>query len=433
MSTWAKYGDNGQLTSEKKQQLVRQVVKTIQEDDYPLAKLRDRKWLREKSIEVARHVASRSSSSVNLTAITSISEAAVAMVGGLGFMHELLPPVRNDLSEISLDADGRLWVMPRDDVYFKPLDYRPSQDEVWRAVDALLAHSGQAISRAMPSVDGKLPRSAGMGGARIKVIHPSIAPGLGFPLFNVRLFEPKPVHVAQLLTWDVAPPKVFALLQGLVGQGKRILITGGTYTGKTTILSALANFIPPEERIVKIEDPEEIWIDHPHVISLEARPAPPGSDVPGYSMADGVNDAMRLSPRWLIVGEVRKGDVALDLFSDQMSDHPGISTFHAESPAQAVHRLSIMLFRAKAVQFMAAKESFLAAIDNVVQLGWVKRKRKMLGVWAVHKKLRGGNVAFEDIWLTDDFHKRVQTDNVQDSKDLMVEIERGEKTYDFSR
>ncbi|MEA2007718.1 MAG: ATPase, T2SS/T4P/T4SS family [Chloroflexota bacterium] len=418
MARWNQLNDTD-LTKEQRKQLISQVVQVIQRDDYSFNQLRDREWLGKKADEVVRNEVARSSFAVPAPMLDEISKAAVAMVGGLGFVHELLPPVRNDLSEVSVDAEGRVWLMAKQDTHFHLHDYQPSPDEVWRAVEALLAHSGQAISRAIPSVDAKLPRSAGMGGARIKVIHPSVAPGLGYPLFNVRLFEPKPVRLEQLLTWKVAPRLILERLQKVVTEGFRVLIAGGTYTGKTTLLSALANAIPKDARVLKIEDPEEIWIEHPHVISLEARDAPPGSDIPGYGMTDGVNDGMRLSPRWLIVGEVRKGGAALDLFSAQMSGHPGLSTFHARSPEEAAERISLMMFMDRGVELEAARNFFVSAVDVVLQLGWIGGQRKLLGMWGVNERLHEDKVVFEDIWVADDYQQGQKTNRIQDLTQIM--------------
>ncbi|RLD05731.1 MAG: CpaF family protein [Chloroflexota bacterium] len=420
MAKWNQLNDTA-LTQEQKQQLISQVVQVIQGDDYSFDQLRDREWLGRKADEVVRNEVARSPFAVPAPMVDEISKAAVAVVGGLGFVHELLPPVRDDLSEISVDAEGRVWLMAKQDVYFRVYDYAPSPAEVWRAVEALLAHSGQAVSRAIPSVDAKLPRGAGMGGARIKVIHPSVAPGAGFPLFNIRLFEPKPVRIEQLLAWQVAPQHILEKLQKIVAEGYRVLIAGGTYTGKTTLLSALANAIPKNARILKIEDPEEIWIEHPHVISLEARDAPPGSDIPGYSITDGVNDGMRLSPRWLIVGEVRVGGAALDLFSAQMSGHPGLSTFHARSPEETAERISLMMFMDRGVELEAARNFFASAVDVVLQMGWIGGQRKLLGMWGVRERLRDGQVAFEDIWVADGYQSGQNYDRVQCLTKIMQE------------
>ena len=96
-----------------------------------------------------------------------------------------------------------------------------------------------------------------------------------------------------------------------------------TRTGKTTLLSALCNFLPSIWRIVKIEDPEEIWVDRPTVQTVEARPQAVGTDVRPYTLADGVDDAMRMSPDYLVIGEVRDGIAAMSLFRALMTGHSG--------------------------------------------------------------------------------------------------------------
>jgi pilus assembly protein CpaF len=116
-------------------------------------------------------------------------------------------------------------------------------------------------------------------------------------------------------------------LQKAMAQGRRILISGGTRTGKTTSLSALCNFLPPAWRIVKIEDPEEIWFDCPTVQTVDARPQAMGTDVKPYTLADEVDDAMRKSPDYLVIGEVRDGMAAMSLFRALMTGHNGACTF----------------------------------------------------------------------------------------------------------
>lgn len=165
--------------------------------------------------------------------------------------------------------------------------------------------------------------SDSLSGARIKIIHPVLPPGGSYPAINVRLFEPKPVQPNRLVAWNVAPQGVVEGLVEAVSNKLRMLVVGGTATGKTTLLSALANGIPQHARVVEIEDPKEIWLQHPNLVTREARPAPPGSTIPPYRMQDGEDDAMRMAPDWLIVGEVRTGQAALPLFRAQLSDHPG--------------------------------------------------------------------------------------------------------------
>jgi pilus assembly protein CpaF len=327
----------------------------------------------------------------------------VALVGGLGFINDLLPGKDRDtgLSEIALNPDGSLWVLRKGAEYFEPLDRRPPVDEVWRAVESLIAPLGRSISESIPSVDAKLPRLEGMGGARIKVIHPLLAPGNGYPSINIRLFEPTPVKPEKLLEWQVAPQAVIESLLEHVRRGLRLLVIGSTASGKTTLLSALCHAIPPQARVVKIEDPEEIWLDHPNVVTLEARPAPPGSSVPPYTVKNGVDDAMRMAPKWLIVGEVRHGDAALALFRAQMSDHPGLSTFHAEGPEEAIFRMAVVMWADAQVQIEAAKAIFAQAVDLIVQVGWSQGVRKITGAWEV-AGLQAGEVQFRRLYTLGD-------------------------------
>jgi pilus assembly protein CpaF len=286
---------------------------------------------------------------------------------------------------------------------FEKLPVTPSLTDVWRATETLLAPLGRAVTEASPSVDAKIPRQEGLpGGARIKIIHPVVAPGLGYPSINIRLFEDKPVPPDLLIQWKVAPEKVIRGLVDLVSKALRILVIGGTASGKTTLLSALCNGIPKEARVVKIEDPEEIWLDHPHVVTLEARPAQVGSSIVPYSLASAVDDAMRMSPKWLIVGEMRRGDAVAALFRAQMSDHPGLSTFHAEGPESAITRLNLLLFNDVGVRSEGAKEMFVQAVDMIVQVGWLRGGRAMIGVWEVSKTLKGGNVQFRQLYQPGD-------------------------------
>ena len=327
-----------------------------------------------------------------------LARDVVARVGGLGFLEPLLR-IDAELSEIAVTPDGGVWALRKGAPSFERLPNVPSRTDVWRAVETLLAPLGRAVTEASPSVDAKIPRQEGLpGGARVKIIHPIVAPGDGYPSINIRLFETKPVPPELLIQWNVAPANVIHSLVDLVSKALRILVIGGTASGKTTLLSALCSGIPKEARVVKIEDPEEIWLDHPHVVTLEARPAQVGSSILPYSLASAVDDAMRMSPKWLIVGEMRRGDAVAALFRAQMSDHPGLSTFHAEGPEAAVMRLNLLLASDVGIRAEAAKEMFAQAVDMIVQVGWRGGKRAMLGVWEVEKILKGGNVQFRQLY-----------------------------------
>ncbi len=380
MTTWGQVVV-GRLTPEVQERLIDEAAQQLK--GLPLDVLRDREALRRRAQGVLVNLAARTGVALSQDMMTALLNRLVAGVGGLGFLNDLLPPVRSDLTDIAVTPDGGVWVVRRGERFFERVEgLRPSKEEVFRTVEALLAPLGRALTEATPSVDARLPNLVGRIGARIKVQHPVIAPGDGYPSITIRLYEPKPVTVAQEAAWGLAPESVLRALAALVGRTYRVLIIGGTGTGKTTLLSALANDgIPPQARVVVVEDPQEIYLDHPHVVSLEARAAPPGSDVPPYTVKDGVDDALRMMPQWIIVGEVRTGDAALALFRAQMSDHAGLTTLHAESPKKAVRRLAVIMAADTQTAPEVAREIFFQAVDVVVQVGWKEGRRRILGVW----------------------------------------------------
>lgn len=344
---------------------------------------------------------------VEVDAINYLAQRLVARVSGLEFLMPLFK--RDDISNIFINPDGSVRIQKKGEKGFELVKENISAQEVDRVCEALLRTSGRALSEATPTVDAKLPRievlPGLMGGARVKMIHPVIATGKhGLPSISIRLYQTAPVRTKEIIHWKVAPANVIERILECVAKKARLLVVGGTNTGKTTLLSALCNDgIYPGARIVKIEDPEEIWLDHDHVVTLEARPSPPGSSVASYTIKDGVDDAMRMSPDWLIVGEVRTGDAALTLFRAQMSDHPGLSTFHAESPEYAIYRVgNLLISDTQETDMRNAKSTFAMAVDMVIQLGWDKKERRILGVWEVQKMLKDDEVVINPLYVLGD-------------------------------
>jgi len=320
---------------------------------------------------------------------------------GLGFLEELLPPRRTDISEIMINQDGSVWIMKKGQIYAERVDLRPSLVEVQTVVGRVLGFVGRGLTEAEPIVSARLPRTPRLpAGARVNVVGPPIANG-PYPIVNIRLYEEKPVEPEQLLRWGLMHPAMLNFLKQAVKRHLRILISGGTATGKTTTLSALANFIPCQERVVLAEDPAEIFVNHPHVVSMEARP-PSLEGKYGVEVGDLVTTAMRQSPRWLIVGEVRTGKAATWLLRAQMSDHPGLSTVHAESPPAAVDTFCLLALLDQGVKFQATKELFTRGVDLVVQIGFDPwGVRRVMEMAAVEPKLRGGDVRFATLFRFD--------------------------------
>ncbi len=330
-----------------------------------------------------------------------MSEDPAARQRNLGCLEFLFVPGGQKWTDVVLNGNGVVWARPKNSLSFECLEQvRPSPGEVWQALEAVLSPLGRACTEASPSVDARIPRDAetGFPGAHLKILHPAITPGDGYPAFAIRFFEQKPVNPRQIVEWGMVPDEVMGLLLQTVTTGQNILIAGGTGTGKTTLLSALCHGIPMQERIVKIEDPEEIWLPHPDVVTLEARPAPPGSPVPSYTVTDGVNDAMRLAPGHIIVGEVRTGSAALSLFRALMSDHSGLTTFHANGPQEVLARLGVIMFADSNVPFEASRSMFRQAIHLIVHIGFEGGQRKVLGVHRVQPQGRTNRIHFDCLY-----------------------------------
>jgi pilus assembly protein CpaF len=337
---------------------------------------------------------------VPMADLLRLKKRVLSELSGYGFLDQLLPPERTDLQEIVLTSQGQVFVRRKQGPAFEPLAaLQVTPDEAWRVTDALLGPQSKALNEATPSVDARLlPTQHNPGGGRLKFLHPVLT-GDPYPTLNLRLYEPQAPQPEQLVAWQMATEELMDALGEAVRNNLRVMIGGGTSTGKTTFLSALCAYLPDHERIVKIEDPTEIFLNKPHVQDIEARPVPPGSDVPPYTIAHGVDDAMRMAPDRLIVGEVRTGRAALALFRAQMSDHPGLTTFHAESPAAAVHRLAVIMFADAQVRFAPAKSLFVQAVDVYVQLHFDDQGlRRVHGVWEIAPELQGGDVQFHPVF-----------------------------------
>jgi pilus assembly protein CpaF len=266
-----------------------------------------------------------------------------------------------------LNSNGTVWVIPRGSSQPELVaEVQPSATDALLVISRILANANRRATEAEPEVSAKLPRSARFPtGARVHVIIPPIANGT-HPALNIRFYETEPVRPETLLAWGALSKELFEFLTQAIRQHLCIMIADGTGTGKTTLLSALGNFIPREDRIL-LKDPVEIVLDHPHVVLLESRP-PSIEGKYEVTMSSLVNAAMRMTPKWLIVGEVRHGSAGASLFSAQMSDHPGLSTIHASTPRAALNRLALLMH----LQGNLATCEVEADVSELFQVHWAR-------------------------------------------------------------
>lgn len=199
--------------------------------------------------------------------------------------------------------------------------------EIERVVQHAVAPLGLSFDRAHPIVDARLAD-----GSRLHAVAPPVA--LDGPYLSVRRFRTRTLNL-EAFGFDAAQG---AALRRAVATGQSILVSGGTSTGKTSLLNVLGEFIPDDERIVTIEENAELRLRSPHVVRLEARP-PNAEGAGAVSVRELVRAALRMRPDRLVVGEVRGGE-AYDLVQALNTGHSGMmATVHANSPERAVDRL----------------------------------------------------------------------------------------------
>lgn len=272
-----------------------------------------------------------------------------------------------DVTDILINGDGTLWVDRGAGLELSP-DSLPDSAAVRRLAIRLAAAAQRRLDDAMPYADGQLP-----GGVRL---HAVLAP-IATDGAHISLRVPRRValSLAELESQGSVSAEHASALRSLVRDRRSILISGGTGTGKTTLLGALLAEVDPSHRIVVVEDVTELHVPHPHVVRLQAR----HRNVEGageITMTDLVRQAMRMRPDRLIVGEVRGGEV-IDLFRAFNTGHEGgCATIHANSAHDVMARLEALGSLA-GLPAPAVRSQALAAIDAVVHVERVDGRRRV--------------------------------------------------------
>jgi pilus assembly protein CpaF len=396
------------LTRENMKEVIKQTTDRL--SDLPFEMMASPEKLAKEARATIRQIGNELRLTISTTDTQEIVTQVVGQVAGFSYLYPLFQ--REDISEILVNPNGTLWVMKKGSMDFTLVKENISHSDTNRVVEALLRQSGRSLTEAVPTVSAKLKRvdnaelPALRGGARIHMIHRCVCPALdGTHSINIRMYEQEPVKPEKIISWNMAPENVIQGMLEMVASRARVLVFGGTASGKTTLLSALCDAIPKEKRVVKIEDPEEIWIDHPNVTTIEARSANPGMSLQEITVAYGVDNAMRMSPSWLIVGEVRDGAACLGLLRGLMSDHSGLSTTHAESPEAAAYRLALLMEMDCHQEFSTSYTLIAEALDVFVQVGFDQKagRRIIKGVWQIEKRVgENGEPVFVPLYLPGD-------------------------------
>ena len=305
---------------------------------------------------------------VNELEAQQVAGALTRELTGLGPLQTLLDDAAvediliNGYQEIYVSRGGML---KRETSHFK------DDEHVLRIVRRILAPLGRRLDESSPMVDARLPD-----GGRINVI---IAPlSIDGPSVSIRKFRKDPLTPQELVQLGTFNADICRILEMAVQARCNILVSGGTSSGKTSLLNALATFIPSRERIVSIEDTAELSLNHSHVVRLESRPG--GFDGTGHvSIRDLLVNSLRMRPDRIIVGEVRSGEV-LDLLQAMNTGHDGsMGTLHASSPRECLYRAEMLAgFAGFQGSETSLRRQIANAVDFIVQIGRLSNGRRRL-------------------------------------------------------
>jgi len=234
-------------------------------------------------------------------------------------------------------------------------------DKVTEAIiERIVAQVGRRIDKSQPLVDARLPD-----GSRVNAIIPPLA--VKGPCLTIRKFPVQRFTIEDMIEMGTLTPAAAAFLRACVVDRRSILVSGGTGTGKTTMLNVLSSFIPNRERIITIEDTCELRLHQEHVVSLETKMA----SVEGtgaYTIRDLVRNALRMRPDRIIVGECR-GPEALDMIQAMNTGHEGsMTTVHANSAREVIERLEVLILMAAELPISSIHRQIASAIDLIVHL-----------------------------------------------------------------
>ena len=234
-------------------------------------------------------------------------------------------------------------------------------DKVTEAIiERIVAQVGRRIDKSQPLVDARLPD-----GSRVNAIIPPLA--VSGPTLTVRKFPAQRLTMDDLVEMGSISKAAAMFLRACVIDRRNILVSGGTGTGKTTMLNVLSSFIPFKERIITIEDTTELRLHQEHVVTLETKP--PNIEGAGeYTIRDLVRNALRMRPDRVLVGECR-GPEALDMIQAMNTGHDGsMTTVHANSAREVIERLEVLVLMAAELPVSSIHRQVSSALDLIVHI-----------------------------------------------------------------
>jgi pilus assembly protein CpaF len=308
---------------------------------------------------------------------------------GLGPLEQLL--LDPDISDILVNRFDQVYIERNG--MLEPVSAVFKDDRhLMRIIERIVSSVGRRIDESSPMVDARLAD-----GSRVNAIIPPLA--LDGPVLSIRRFRTDRLGAQDLVTRQSLTAPMLAFLKAAVGCRLNIVISGGTGAGKTTLLNVLSSFISDKERVVTIEDAAELTLRQRHVVRLETRPA----NIEGSGAVKQrqlVVNALRMRPDRIVVGEVR-GEEAIDMLQAMNTGHDGsLTTIHANTPRDALHRLDTMIAMANLnLPDKAIRHQVASAINLIVQVSRFSDGHRRVTSVSEITGMEGEIITMQDIFV----------------------------------
>ncbi|MBN2258053.1 MAG: CpaF family protein [Anaerolineaceae bacterium] len=311
-----------------------------------------------------------------------------AEILGYGPMQPLLED--DTITEIMVNGFKNIYIERAGKIFRVPITFE-DDEHVMRIIERIVAPLGRRVDESSPYVDARLPD-----GSRVNAVIPPIS--LVGPVLTIRKFSKNPIMMDKLVEFGTITPEAVTFLKACVEGKVNIVISGGTGTGKTTLLNILSAYIPADERIITIENAAELQLRQEHVVTLESRP--PNIEGKGeISIRSLVVNALRMRPDRIVVGEIRD-EAALDMLQAMNTGHDGsMTTAHSNSPRDTISRLETMVLMAgMELPMKAIREQISSALELVVHQERMRDgSRKVVNITEV-AGMEGDVVTMTDIF-----------------------------------
>lgn len=316
-------------------------------------------------------------------------DSIVAEITGYGPIEPLLKDP--EITEIMVNGPSDVFIEKSGLIEYTSVKF-DDEAHLRRIIDRIVSPLGRRVDEASPMVDARLPS-----GYRVNATIPPLS--LVGPVLTIRKFAVKAFTSDDLVAKDSLTPALVSFLKACVEARVNTVISGGTGTGKTTLLNVISSFIPPNERIITIEDTAELQLSRKHIVRLEKRP--PNIEGRGeITIRQLVINALRMRPDRIIVGECRGGE-ALDMLQAMNTGHDGsMTTVHSNSPRDGLRRIEVMVLMAGMdLPLKAIREQVASSIDLIIHLERMKDgNRKVVQVTEV-QGMEGDTLVLQDIFM----------------------------------